>query len=180
MLKGKGVILRPCQESDLPLFIKWLNDREVAQHTNIYLPITETSEKEFIEKIMKEQQPVLTIERILKNGKTKPIGNCGIMNINYKNRNGEFGIVIGDKKSWGKGLGFEAAQLIIDYGFYTLNLHRIESSVHTGNLRSMALRRNLGFRQEGTKKSHIYSNGRYVDLIMYGLLKTEWDKKRNK
>jgi RimJ/RimL family protein N-acetyltransferase len=177
MLRGKKVILRPIKRSDKELFLRWLNDPEVIQFLVAYLPLAEGLEEKWIEETMVGQRPVFTIEAILKNGKTKPIGNCGFQEMSSKDRRGEFGIMIGEKDFWGSGYGLEATQLAISYGFYNLNLNKISSAAYAFNERSIKMHEKVGFKREGRRCEQIFKNGKYHDDIVFGLLRRDWIKK---
>jgi RimJ/RimL family protein N-acetyltransferase len=88
------------------------------------------------------------------------------------------GIAIGDLKMASKGLGTEAIRLMLDYGFRTLNLHRIELFVHDFNERAQKAYKKLGFVEEGRKREALYSDGKYHDEILMAILKEEWMEKR--
>lgn len=45
MLKGKLVILRPVQRSDISYFLKWFNDPEIAQYLAVRFPVTEMAKE---------------------------------------------------------------------------------------------------------------------------------------
>ncbi len=176
MLRGKNVLLRPVRRSDLANFLKWFNDPEVIQYLSMYLPMTEMAEEKYIEDLGTTRANAVAafvIEAIV-GSETKPIGNVGLHNINNKDRNASFGIAIGEKEYWSKGLGTEAARLIVAYGFDQLNLHRIGSSALGFNERSIRMHLAVGFAEEGRQRDGIFKNGNYTDLVLFGLLRSEW------
>ena len=178
MLKGKLVVLRPVQRSDITYFLQWFNDPEVTQYLGMYLPMTEMAEQKFIEDLGTSRalaDAIFVIEAI-EGEKTKPIGSLGINGINSKDHNATFGIALGDKQYWSKGYGTEAARLIIRYGFEQLNLHRISSSAFSFNERSIKMHLKVGFREEGRRREAIFKNGDYYDEVVFGLLREEWKK----
>jgi len=176
MLKGKSVLLRPVKRSDIAYFLKWLNDPEVVQYLELYLPMTEMYEEKYIEELgttrAKSDAPFV-IEAI-EGASTKPIGNCGLHEINSKDRRAIFGIGIGEKDYWSKGYGTEATRLLVDYGFQQLNLHRISSSAFAFNERSIRFHEKIGFQKEGRLRQAIFKNGQYHDLMLFGILREEW------
>jgi RimJ/RimL family protein N-acetyltransferase len=176
MLKGKNVLLRPIKRSDISYFLKWFNDPEVVQYLEMYLPMTEMSEEKFIEELgtTRAKSDVILVIEVIEGTSTKPIGNCGLHEIDSKDRKALFGIVIGEKDYWSKGYGREAARLMINYGFQQLNLHRISSGAFAFNERSMKLQKEVGFREEGRLRQAFFKNGQYHDLIQFGLLREEW------
>jgi RimJ/RimL family protein N-acetyltransferase len=176
MLKGKNVLLRPVKRSDISYFLKWFNDPEVIQYLEMYLPMTEMSEEKFIEELgtTRARSDALFVIEVIEGKSTKPIGNCGLGQINPKDHNAQLGIAIGEKDYWGKSYGTEAARLLIDYGFQQLNLHRISSAAFAFNERSIKLHKKLGFQEEGRLRQAMFKNGQYNDLMVFGLLKEEW------
>lgn len=180
MLRGIKVLLRPVKRSDINHFLKWYNDPEVIQYLTMYLPMTEISEEKWIEEASTNKDMIIfVIEAILNNLQRKPIGSCGLNNVNGKDHCAEFGIAIGEKEYWGDGYGTEAARLLIDYGFRQLNLHRISSGVYEFNVRSEKMHKKLGFIEEGRRRKEVYKDGEYQDKIVLGILKEEWKEKNN-
>jgi RimJ/RimL family protein N-acetyltransferase len=176
MLRGKSVLLRPFKRADISHFLKWFNDPEIVQYLDMYLPMTEMGEEKFIEELgtTRAASDVILVIEAIEGTATKPIGNCGLHQINPKDHNAIFGIVIGERDYWSKGYGVEAARIIIDYGFQQLNLHRISSAAVAFNERSIKLHKKLGFREEGCLRKAMFKNGQYHDRLEFGLLREEW------
>jgi diamine N-acetyltransferase len=181
MLKGKKVLLRPIKRADLDNFLKWFNDPEVTQHLSTYLPVTEMAEAKWIEEqagsVSARSGSVNNFTLVIEatdNNENRPIGTIGLHLINQKDRTAEFGIAIGEKDYWGKGYGTEATMLLINYGFRQLNLHRISSTALAFNERSIRMHKKVGFLEEGRQRQAIFKNGKYVDKVMFGLLREEW------
>ena len=176
MLKGKSVLLRPIKRSDISYFLKWFNDPEVFQYLTLYLPMTEMSEEKFIEELgtTRARSDALFVIEVIEGASTKPIGNCGLHQIDSKDQNANLGIIIGEKDYWSKGYGAEAAKLVINYGFQQLNLHLIYSTAVAFNERSIKLHKKVGFREEGRLRQAIFKNGQYHDLLQFGILREEW------
>lgn len=74
----------------------------------------------------------------------------------------------------GKGIMSQALETVIDYGFRDLKLDKIEIRVATGNLKSRALPERFGFLEEGVLRNAEWLYDRYVDHVVYGLLRDEW------
>ncbi|WP_069660280.1 GNAT family N-acetyltransferase [Arcticibacter eurypsychrophilus] len=71
------------------------------------------------------------------------VGNVQL--IDLKGHSAEFHLFIGDVSYWGKGIGKEATDLILQYGFLNLDLHYIYLQVHRENLPAMSIYKKLGF-----------------------------------
>lgn len=74
----------------------------------------------------------------------------------------------------GKGIVTRAARALIDYTFDELELNRAEIHCAEGNRKSRAIAQRLGFRQEGILRRSGLLYDRYVDMVIYGMLKEEW------
>ena len=78
----------------------------------------------------------------------KPIGVFGLKNLNEID--GEAFGYIGEKEYWGKTVGVQALEYLINYG-KSINLKSIYSVMLKANLHSYKLHRRLGFVNEGDK-----------------------------
>jgi [ribosomal protein S5]-alanine N-acetyltransferase len=73
----------------------------------------------------------------------------------------------------GKGLMRESMELVLDYAFGTLALHRIEANIQPGNAPSIALARGAGFRLEGFSPRYLLIGGRWRDHERYAITADE-------
>lgn len=174
-LKSKKIILRPVQESDLPYFVRWLNDQETTKYLLTYLPIMEVGEKEWFEKLHKNKNSdiVLTLV-VLVGDEWKVAGSMGLHRINWKDGTATTGAFIGEEEFRGKGYGTEAKMLLLNYAFNTLNLRKICSSVKSFNGRSKRYNEKCGYKVEGVRKEQFYHDGCYCDEIMLAVFKTDF------
>ena len=62
----------------------------------------------------------------------------------------------------------EAAQLVCDFAFRQLRLHRVEASCLPHNEPSKALLQKLGFEEEGFAKAYLKINGKWEDHLLWG------------
>ena len=175
MIYGKRVRLRHAEREDLPRFVLWLNDPEVRQGLSLYLPLSQAEEEQWFENMLKSPPPErpLVIET-KRNDHWHMIGNCGFHAIDWRNRSGELGIVIGDKTYWDQGFGTEVMLVLLRHGFSTLNLHRIFLRVFENNKRAIRAYEKAGFVQEGRIRQAEFSDGQYLDVIFMSVLKSEW------
>lgn len=102
------------------------------------------------------------------------VGTIGYNTIDKRNRVGTIGYWIGEKYK-GKGIMSQSFKAMIDYGFNTLNLNRIEVRAATDNIKSRALPERFSFQHEGTIRDAEWLYDHYVDHAVYGLLKKEWE-----
>lgn len=179
-LTGKNLYLRPLLEQDLEGdYVQWLNDPEVCKYNSHYkFPYTQNKALEYIKKYEYSDKDLVLAIILIKNN--SHIGNISLQNINYLDRNAKFTIIIGHKKSWGKGYSKEAARLIINHGFLELNLHRIYCGTSIDNIPMQKLAQSLGMINEGCRRKAIFKNGEYHDILEYGLIADEYfNKEKN-
>lgn len=86
---------------------------------------------------------------------------------------GELGYAV-RRDDWGKGYATEAAALMLDFGFRTLGLHRIQAACGPANRASQRLLARLGFTPEGRIRDHVFTNGAWRDSLLYSILDHEW------
>ncbi|HET6871520.1 MAG TPA: GNAT family protein, partial [Sporolactobacillaceae bacterium] len=69
-----------------------------------------------------------------------------------------------------KGLGTEAVQLIVEYGFKILNLNNIMLQVFEFNKSAIRSYEKAGFNEFGRRREAYYLNGKYYDDIYMEIL----------
>ena len=102
----------------------------------------------------------------------KVIGRIGIYKIDYQNKIGEIGYWLAEN-SQGKGIIHKSIRTIIDFCFADLKLNRIEIKCATENIRSMNIPEKFNFTKEGVIRQGELLYDKYVDLILYSLLKID-------
>src|SRR5512133_1077225 len=176
MIYGKHVRLRAVERSDVPIFQEWLNDPEVTEGLSTYLPLSMSDEDQWYDRLARLDPAEKPLAIELKQGRGwRLIGNSGFFNLEWMNRCAEFGIFIGDKSVWNKGYGTETVSLILKHGFETLNLHRIYLRVFSTNPRARRFYEKVGFVLEGALREAVYRHGRYADVHIMSVLRSEWN-----
>lgn len=173
-LEGPRLILRALEESDADgPYPGWLNDPIVcAGNSHAVFPYGRQAAREFIrQRAGLRDELVLAI--LLKAG-DRHIGNIALQHVHSIYRSADLSILIGEREAWGQGYGLEACRLLCRHGFDNLNLHRIACGTFEGNLSMQKLAQALGMRQEGLRRQAAWKNGRFIDLIEYGLLREEF------
>lgn len=104
-------------------------------------------------------------------------GGIGCHAINWANLNCSIGYWV-DGAHQGKGIVTRCCESLLDYLFDELGLHRVAIECGTGNTRSCAIPERLGFTREGVKREAEWVGGRWVDLVMWGMLDHQWRERR--
>lgn len=98
------------------------------------------------------------------------------MEINNINQSANLHIMIGDVNQQGKGIGTYAVKEILNHAFNNLNLNRVQLGVLHYNEKALKLYEKCGFKFEGRRRQAIYKNGVFADLLIYSILKSEFNR----
>ncbi|REK61960.1 MULTISPECIES: GNAT family N-acetyltransferase [Cohnella] len=173
-LIGRKVMLREYRQEDLVPIRRWVNNPEVVRYlSDIFLfPHTLEDTQAYLQSKMEPREDNRGF--VIADAATELfIGQINLDFIDWKNRYGKVGIVIGSPEHFGKGYGTEAMRLLIDFAFDELNLNRLELDVFDFNERARRCYAACGFKEEGRLRQRQFKNGRYADVILMGLLKSE-------
>jgi RimJ/RimL family protein N-acetyltransferase len=175
--RGQRLFLRPVEAGDAALLVRWLNDPEVTQYLARTFPLTMEEEQAWIRnRAGDEKNLVLMI--VAREGR-RPVGTTGLHALSAVDRKAVFGIQIGEKDCWNRGLGTEATDLMLELAFQRLNLNRVELDVYDTNPRAIRVYERAGFRTEGLARQARFQNGQYVDIRRMAVLAEEWRAKRS-
>jgi ribosomal-protein-alanine N-acetyltransferase len=101
------------------------------------------------------------------------IGWCTLTRWNREFRSASIGYCL-DDAVWGQGYMPEATSALLQWGFDTLDLNRVQGEVDTRNAASARVLEKLGFVREGTLREDCIVSGEVSDTWVYGLLRREW------
>ena len=168
------VYLRAFELEDYKTTLSWREDDDILKGIvgKKYF-VSSEYEKKWIHEAMLDKKS-LKLAVCLKNT-NEHIGNVYLNSIDYMNRNCEYGIIIGDKNYWGKGLGSEATLLMLHHAFYELGMIRVYSKQLLSNHSSIRLHDKCGFKNEGILRKAVFKNGEYQDLNLMSILRDDYD-----
>ncbi|MBI5876576.1 MAG: GNAT family N-acetyltransferase [Chloroflexi bacterium] len=182
MLKGEKVILRALEREDLARVWAYNNDTEVELAGGGDPPMPQSLarlESEFEDGARRGGRDGSNFA-IEADGRI--IGQCGLRQpdglVDTTAQVYELGIAIGDKVYWGRGYGRDAVRVLLDYAFRLRNAHKVWLKVNATNERGLRAYRACGFIEEGRLRQHVWGDGRHIDLVLMGILRTEWSGSR--
>ena len=171
--EGKKTYIRPLMEEDLRLeYLAWLNNPELNKYSSHFRtwPTSERDIKDFYNNTKSENHLVFAI-CCKETG--KHFGNCSLDNIDWVNRHAYHNVNIGIKE-FRVGHYIDSFQIILDYAFNTSNLNKISGGAEIPGV--MTFQKRLGFQQEGILRQHVYRAGKYEDVVIFSILKEEYNK----
>jgi RimJ/RimL family protein N-acetyltransferase len=178
-IEGKFVILRPLESTDIADYERW-NDPNLKAfeydgpwYNEDLTRLIETRKRRLSKGY---GPPYHTLEVDTKDGR-----HIGWVNAYYDKQDPhktEIGISILEDKLWNRGIGTDAFSLWIDYLFRELNLTRIGFTTWQGNPMMIKIGAKLGFIEEARIRQSCFVNGQFYDRISMGILKDEWDARK--
>ncbi|MBI4779010.1 UDP-4-amino-4,6-dideoxy-N-acetyl-beta-L-altrosamine transaminase [Candidatus Falkowbacteria bacterium] len=169
LIMGERVYLRKLTPADASNdYCAWLNDKEV----NKYLETRKCTLAE-LKKYLKEKSSKIDclLVGIFDKKNDSHIGNIKLEPIDRREKKAVYGILIGDKNYWGKGIGEEATKLIIAHAFKKLGLTSLELGVISQNKKAVKLYKKLKFKIKKIEKRAINHNGVFYDKIIMSIKK---------
>ena len=173
-LRGTNVLLRPIRSSDTPRQREFFQDAELAE--------LDSSSPEAYAKIDAED----FFQRAAVGGETalfaidvrgEYVGYANLMNLKNSKKIFELGIVIGDRRYWGRGYGKEVVELLLQHGFSELDAREIELTTHQKNERAVACFSACGFSEHRRIKGATLFDGHWVDMIEMSITRKSWESK---
>ena len=173
-LVGNTVYLRALEKEDLTgNYFQWFNDQEVCRfNSHGRVPNNMNRMETYLQRAYTDSS--LAVFAICYRENDVHIGNICLQGINLTDNNAEYAIILGEKDYWGKGVAKEASDLILQHGFMTINLYRICCGTSADNTGMQKLAAYMGMKEEGRQREALFKNGKYVDIIEYGLLRNEY------
>lgn len=172
-LEGSVAVMRPPHDDDVQISTSWMEDFEVTRllGPNV-LPSTVDKQREWVEQMGTDQRHVFWfIEH-----EGRPVGETGIHEIDWRNGTGRTGTMIGDRSAWGRGIAGEVMRMRTEFAFRQLNLRKLRSGYYEGNEASARAQAACGYVVVGRHREEMFRDGRWHDLILTELMRSEWEK----
>jgi RimJ/RimL family protein N-acetyltransferase len=171
-IEGTNVILRGLEPADCH-YARWLNNNGVCKNNEHHrMPYREEDAIEYINSSYSDTDKIVLA--IVSAKSNAHIGNISLSKMCRFNRSAELGIIIGELP--GKGYGTEACELMLEHGFNQLNLNRIYLGTQEQNIAMVKIADKLGMTREGVLRECIYKNGGYRNVIVFGMLASEYNE----
>lgn len=172
MMYNEQVGLRAIERGDLEKLRNWRNDRELRvffrEHREISIEAQLSWYEDVVLPCRDSYMFAITCDDEL-------VGCAGLVYLNKIDRNADLSIYVGkDLLYIDDVIAPKAAQLLIEYAFNELNLHKLWTEVYSIDIKKQYFfEKILGFKKEGTLSQHHYTLGKWVDSILYGKLNND-------
>jgi len=169
-IEGGSVVLKAFSHKFITEeYLQWLHDSKVNKY--LVKPRSSTTladVKAYCEDLMQSDDNYF-FALLLRSG-GRHIGNVRLGPVQKGPRLCQYGMMIGDRKYHGRGIGTEAVSLAASFCFGALRMHKLFAEVVDENRAAVRIYEKNGFLTEGILKDHVFINSRYYDLRVMGVI----------
>lgn len=164
MLSDKKIILRVMEKEDTEIVRKWRFSHNNYDYFYEFTPFSKFKNEKWFESATNKNNEInFIIETV---DESKPVGMISLVDIDHRNQKAEMGrVLIGEQSERGKGYGKSAINLLTEYAFNHLNIHKLYCEVFEFNEDAINAYKKAGFEIEGKFINHIFKNGKYENVI---------------
>jgi RimJ/RimL family protein N-acetyltransferase len=177
VLSGRQVELRELRKSDASSLFAMLTTEEVSRFISPPPTTVEGFEKFIAWTHRQRTAGTYACFAVTLKGYDTAIGIFQVRETQPGFSTAEWGFAIGSA-FWGTGVFQEGAELVLEFTFETLGVHRLEARVAMKNGRGNGALRKVGAVQEGTLRRSFLRNGEYLDQTLYTILADDWPSAR--
>lgn len=182
--RGRMIHLRTMTRRDLVYLADWCDDPglEYLVGSDFLRTFREIYDKQptFFDAVLSDPTQIALMIIPNRGGGGKPVGLVRLFNIHMEDGYAGIETVVADARASRRGFGVQASRLVAFYGVDVLGLRRIECKAYEYNALSVNTLLRNGFTQEGVLRKAAFKNGRYWDIIIFGILRDEIEEQRRK
>jgi RimJ/RimL family protein N-acetyltransferase len=177
VLSAGTVTLRELQLSDAPALLAMLTTEEVARFISPPPTTVDGFERFIVWANAERQAGRYACFGVVPAGMDSAIGIFQVRQLEPGFATAEWGFAIGSP-FWGTGVFQASAELILEFSFDTLKVHRLEARAAVRNGRGNGALRKMGATCEGVLRRSFLRNGEYLDQNLWSVLDSDWREAR--
>ena len=169
VLTGTQVVLRELRSSDAPSLFALLTTEEVTRFISPPPTTVEGFERFIAWTLQQRTAGAYACFAVTLKGFDTAIGIFQVRQLDATFDSAEWGFAMGSA-FWGTGAFQQGAELLLDFVFGTLGVHRLEARAAVKNGRGNGALLKMGAVQEGVLRKSFRRNGQYLDQVLYAIL----------
>jgi RimJ/RimL family protein N-acetyltransferase len=175
--EGKRIRLRAVEPSDWEIHFTWDQDVEAAK-ASYFIPFPRSSEatRRWAEQSALQQPEADEVRLQIETISGVLVGTINSHHCDPRTGTFSYGIAVRPEHQR-KGYASEAVLLFLRYFFNELRYQKVTVQVYEFNQPSIRLHEKLGFIQEGRLRRLVYTDGKFFDVLCYGLTVEEFRAK---
>lgn len=177
----KTVYFRTFEEEDAELIYQWLNDDKLLElSVGLNRKLCKDEALDWVKSRMRHN-PYQVWWAICAKDSNKMVGYMSLTDIHYINSSANFsGIMIGDKNYQDGFAWIETYLFVYEYAFERLGLNRVYGDAIAEHTTTQMMRKLMFETIEGVQRQAAFKNGRYYDVSMASLLRSEYMEHKEK
>jgi [ribosomal protein S5]-alanine N-acetyltransferase len=172
-LGGATVTLRELRASDAPSLFALLTAEEVARFISPPPSSVDGFEKFIAWTLRQRSAGAYACFAVTIDATDTAIGIFQLRQLEPGFGTAEWGFALGSAY-WGSGVFEEGAELLLNFAFKTVGVHRLEARAAVRNGRGNGALRKMGAVQEGLLRKSFLKDGEYHDQALWTILEEDW------
>jgi len=173
VLSGQQVVLRELRASDAASLCALLTTAEVSRFISPPPTTVEGFERFIAWTLRQRSVGTYACFAVTLQGFDAAIGIFQIRETEPGFGTGEWGFAIGSQ-FWGTGVFQQSAELVLQFAFETIGVHRLEARAALKNGRGNGALLKMGAVQEGILRKSFQKDGQYLDQALYAIVDIDW------
>jgi RimJ/RimL family protein N-acetyltransferase len=173
VLSATRVTLRELRSSDAPSLFAMLTTEEVSRFISPPPTTIEGFERFIAWTLRMRELGSYACFAVTVDGSDTALGIFQLRELEPGFGTAEWGFAIGSEY-WGTGVFLEGAELMVQFAFETVGVHRLEARAAVRNGRGNGALRKIGAVQEGVLRRSFLRNGQYHDQVLWSILDEDW------
>lgn len=175
--EGEKIRLRSLEPEDYHFFYQWNLDTNTQKNLAwIWFPTSIVNIKNWIKKEVEKDPTNEDHFFVIETLAGKPIGSINANNISKNDGSFRYGLGIIESERK-KGYATDAIRIFLNYYFNELRYHKVNAAVYEFNESSIKLHQRFGMIQEGQLRKNKFTDGKYWDIVLFGMTKDEFNLK---
>ena len=172
--EGSRVRLRAVEPDDWQIFFDWNRDSDGARGSyHVPFPGSAEATRRWAAETALRQPEGDVFRWVVENLAGEMVGTINTHACDPRNGTFGYGLAI-RREHQRRGYASEAIALVLRYYFQELRYQKVSARVYGFNEPSIRLHERLGFQLEGRLRREIYTEGRYFDVLVFGMMAEEF------
>jgi [ribosomal protein S5]-alanine N-acetyltransferase len=173
VLQGMGITLRELRMEDAKALLALLTTEEVTRFISPP-PTTIEGFERFIAWTVREREAGRYLcFAVVPDGYDTAVGLFQVRQLDPMFGTAEWGFAVGSA-FWGSGLFAAGAELVVEFAFDVIGVHRLEARAAVENGRGNGALRKVGAVQEGILRKSFLRGGKYHDQALWSIISEDW------
>jgi ribosomal-protein-alanine N-acetyltransferase len=173
-LTGPTLRVRIPRETDAPALFREASDPQVTRWFSWGPYSSEAEARSYLARLAPQRARGEHLDLVVEHREAGPIGISGLSEFARRDRRAMIGSWLG-RGWWGTGANQEAKALVCHLAFTLLGLDRVGAYSNVDHVRSQHALERIGFQREGVLRGYHRHGGRALDVVIFGLLRAEWE-----